>query len=125
MRPEVSLKCRIESDIARIVEKKIELCLISSRACQIVVVQRAAVRRDDRRIRDPMGVLKERRFGRQKTPQGIAVRLSRLTPISSNRVPAVAKAFLVGVAVLGDNRGYTFRVLYSNPQAHGSAVVKD
>jgi hypothetical protein len=90
MLSEVSLKLRIESDIASIVEKQIELCLVRSGPRQIVVIKRAAIRGYDRRIRDPVRVLKEGGLGRQETPQGIAVGLSRLAPIGSNRAPSVA-----------------------------------
>jgi hypothetical protein len=57
MLSEVSLELWIESDIARIVEKQIELRLKGSRPRQIVVIQRAPIRRYDRRIRNPLGVL--------------------------------------------------------------------
>src|SRR5215475_9359425 len=63
---EVSLEVRIQSDIAGVVEQQIELRLMRSRACQIVVVQRAAIRRHGRGICDAVGILKKRRLRRQE-----------------------------------------------------------
>jgi hypothetical protein len=99
----ISLKLRIETDIAGVVEKQIELRLMRFRSRQIVIIQRPAVRGYDRGIGDSMGVLKKRGFGRQETPQGVAIRVARLTPVGSNGVPSLAKAFLIGVPVLRDD----------------------
>src|SRR5215469_18817686 len=46
MLPEVRLERGVESDITGVVEEQIELHLVRSRARQIVIVQRAAVRRN-------------------------------------------------------------------------------
>src|SRR5262249_49023957 len=56
---EVSLEVRIKSDIAGVVEQQIELRLLRSRACEIIVIQRAPIRRHGRRICDPVGILKK------------------------------------------------------------------
>jgi len=72
MLSEVSLELRIKSDVAGVVEKKIELRLVRSRSCQIMVIQRAAIGRYERGICYPIGILKQRRLGRQETPQRVA-----------------------------------------------------
>ena len=38
---------------------------------------------------------------------------------------AVAQPLLVGVAILGDNRGDALGMFQRNPQADGSAVIED
>jgi hypothetical protein len=96
-------RVRSESDIAGVVEKQIELRLMRFRSRQIVMIQRPAIRGYDRGIGDSMDVLKKRGFGRQETPQGIAIRVARLTPVGSNGVPNLAKPFLIGVPVLRDD----------------------
>ena len=50
MLSEVGVEVRVESNIAGIVEKQIELRLMGSRAGQIMVIQRAAIGRHERGI---------------------------------------------------------------------------
>src|SRR5262249_21693443 len=68
MLSEVGLELGIESDVAGVVEKQIELCLMRSGAGQIIIIQRAAIGRYRRGVCDTMGVLKEGRFGRKEAP---------------------------------------------------------
>jgi len=46
-------------------------------------------------------------------------------PTSPDRVPAVAQAFLVGVAVLGDDRRDPVWVLHGEPESGRRAVIED
>jgi hypothetical protein len=56
-----------ESDVAGVVQQ-IELSLTRFGADEIVIIERAAIGRDERWIGHPVGVLKQRRLGRQETP---------------------------------------------------------
>ena len=47
------------------------------------------------------------------------------TPPTANATPALAKTFLVGVAVLRDHCSDLLRVADSEPEACRSAIVKD
>ena len=72
-----------------------------------------------------MGVLRNGGLGLEETAQRVAIRLRRVLPVSADRIPAVTQTFLVGVAVLGNDRGNAVGMLQGNPQAHRSAVIED
>jgi hypothetical protein len=57
---EIPVEFGVEIDIAGIVEEQIELHLVGSRACQIIIIQRATIRRYKRGICDAVGVLEAR-----------------------------------------------------------------
>ena len=46
-------------------------------------------------------------------------------PVRADGIPAVAQALLVGVAVLGNDRGDPFRVPHRDPEARRRTVVED
>ncbi len=96
-----------------------------SRTRQVEIVERIAIWRHHRWIADAVGVLPERRFRREEAPQCVAVRLGRFAPIGPDRIPAVAEAFLIGVAVLRDDRRDTLRMLERNPQTDWRAVIEN
>src|SRR5262249_28434893 len=77
---------------------------VGARSCEIEVVERIPVWRNERRIGDAVGILPDRCFGREESTERLPVRLRRLSPVGSDRVPAVAQPFLVGVAILRDDR---------------------
>src|SRR5262245_26771211 len=52
----VPLERRIHFDVARVVEKKIQLYVVRTRSSHVVVVQVVAVRRNQRRVLDAAGV---------------------------------------------------------------------
>ena len=105
MSSEVVLERRVERDIALVVAEKVELHLIGAGSCEVEVVERIAVRRNRGYIRHTVGVLPERRLGSKEAAKGLPVGLRRLLPIGANGIPAVAQPFLIGVTVLGDDRG--------------------
>src|SRR5215831_10808361 len=72
-----------------------------------------------------MRVLPGSRLRLEEGAELVAVGLRCDFPISADRVPAFAQTFLVGIAVLRNNRGYAFWVFHRNPQAHRRAVIED
>ena len=71
--PEVFLKSRVAGDVAPVVAEQIQLQLIDARARQIEVVEREPVGRDERGVRDTVGVLPDRRFRLEEGAQRLAV----------------------------------------------------
>src|ERR1700733_10009768 len=64
MGPEISLKFRIERDIAFVVAEQVELHLKRAGSREIEIVERIAVWRNPGRVGDPMRVLPNRRLRR-------------------------------------------------------------
>src|SRR5262249_32827488 len=61
----------------------------------------------------------------QKSAERIAILLRRVLPVSPDRIPAVAQAFLIGITVLGDDRRDSLRMFDREPESRRSAVVED
>ena len=91
---------------------------------QIEIVERLTVRGNRRLVRHTVRVLPARRLGLGESPKRFAIGLRRLSPISSDGIPAVTQTFFVGVPILRDNRGDAIRVLDSNSEAYRRAVVE-
>src|SRR4029450_2032046 len=72
-----------------------------------------------------MRVLPARRVGREEAAERLSVSLRRFLPIGPNGIPAVAEAFLIGVAVLGNDCGDAIRVPNGEAEANGCAIVED
>ena len=66
-----------------------------------------------------------RRLGRQESAQRLAVGGRGVLPVGPDRVPALAQPFLIGVAVLRDDRGDPVGMLHREPEAGRRAVVED
>jgi hypothetical protein len=79
---------------------------------QIKIIERASVRRDKGLVSHPVHVLKFRGLGREHGTERIAVFLGRVLPIGPDRVPTIAQALDISVAVLRDNGLDTFGMLY-------------
>ncbi len=62
MVPEIGLKGGIKRDIALVVTEEIELHLIGARPCQIEVVERVSIRRNQSRVWDAVRILPDRGF---------------------------------------------------------------
>src|SRR5262249_54812179 len=124
MRAEVLLEAGIQCDIALVVTKQIELYFGDSRAAQVIVIERVPVWRYHGRVRHAVRVLPDRGFRPQELSQCFAIGLGIVLPIGTDRIPAVAQAFYVGVAVLGDDCGDALRVFGGKSKAGRSAVVE-
>src|SRR5215472_2625200 len=103
--PKVFLKPGIKLDVGRVVEEQIQLDFVRAWPCQVVVIKRVAVRRHQRRVGYPVGVLPDRRFRPDQAADRVAVGLGGFLPVLPDGVPAVTEAFLIGVPVLCDDRG--------------------
>ena len=101
---EILLERRVERDIALVVAEQVELQLGRAGPAQVEVIERVAVRRNSRRVGDAVRVLPDGRLGLEEGAQRLAVLLRCVLPISPDRVPAVAQAFLIGVAILRNDR---------------------
>src|SRR5579859_7311322 len=72
-----------------------------------------------------MGVLPARSSRRQNAlAEYVSILWSRRSPVLSDRVPSIAKAFLVCVPVLRNNRCDPFGVGHRQAETSGRAIVK-
>jgi hypothetical protein len=72
-----------------------------------------------------MRVLPDGRLGLEECAQGLAVGGRGILPIGPDRGPTLTQPLLIGIAVLGDDRGDPVGVLHREPEAGRCAVVKD
>src|SRR6266481_9777444 len=107
---EVLLESWVECDVTLVVAEQVQLNLVGAGAGQIEVVERIPVRRDRGHVGHTMRVLPARRLGREEAAERVSVGLRRFLPISPNGIPTIAQPFLIGVAVLRDDRSDTIRV---------------
>ena len=121
---EILLEGRVERDVALVVAEQVELHLVRAGPGEIEIVERVAVRRDPRRVGDAVRVLPDGRLRLEESAQRLAVGRRRVLPIGPDRIPAVAQALLVGVAVLRDDRGDPLRMLDREPEPGRRAVVE-
>src|SRR5262245_16039308 len=71
-----------------------------------------------------MHVLPLGRLGREEVAKRRAVLRRRLLPVALDRIPALAQPFLIGVAVLRDDRGDLRRVARREAEADRRAIVE-
>jgi hypothetical protein len=121
---EVLVEHRVERHVARVVEHQVELDLVGTAASEVVVVEAVAVRADPRRVGDAVRVLPDRRLRLHQRPDTFPVGLRRVLPVRLKGSPAVAQPFLVGVAVLGDDRRDALGVPGRDPEPDRRAVVE-
>jgi hypothetical protein len=99
----IGLEFGIQRYVALVVPEEVELYFISARSCEIEVVKRITVWRNRGSVGDPVGVLPDRCLGRKKGAKGFAVCFGRVFPIGADRLPAVAEALDIRIAVLRDD----------------------
>src|SRR6266567_6156675 len=121
----IGLEFGIQRDVALVVAEEVELHFISARSCEIEVVERIPVRRNRGRVGDAVGVLPERCLGRKKGAQGCAVCFGRVLPVCADRVPAVAEALDIRIAILRDDSGDALGVPHREAETSRGAIVED
>ena len=124
MGAEILLEGRIERDVALVVAEQVELHLGHAGPGEVEIVERVAVRRDPRRVGHAMRVLPDGRLRLEERAKRLPVGWRGVLPIGPDRLPAVAQALLVGVAVLGDDRGDPVRMPDGEPEPGRRAVVE-
>ena len=72
-----------------------------------------------------MGVLPDRGLRREEGLQRLAIFPGRILPIGADRIPTVAQAFFVSVAVLRNDRRDPLRMLYCQSEAGRCAVIEN
>src|SRR5262249_22819798 len=72
-----------------------------------------------------MRVLPLGRLGREEVAERRAILRRGLLPVALDGIPAAAESFLIGIAVLRDDRGDSLRVARRQAEAHRCAVVED
>src|SRR5207302_10507148 len=122
---EIFLELGIECDIARVIQEQVKLDLVIAGPRQQSGVQFVGFRRHPGRILDAIEVLGLGRLRFQEFAQGSSILRSWLLPVLLNRVPTLAQALFIGVAVLRDDSGDPLRMRQSQPKPHGRAVVED
>src|SRR6202451_1210582 len=71
-----------------------------------------------------MGVLPACRLRSEKGPQGASIGRGRVFPVGADGVPTIAESFLIGVTVLGNDRGNPLRVPHCQSKAGRRPVIK-
>src|SRR5882724_3691920 len=71
-----------------------------------------------------MGVLPFSSLRLEKVPERRAILRRGLTPIPLNRIPSLAEAFLVGVAILRYNRRDSLRMCQGQAKSYWCAIIK-
>src|SRR5437879_2889287 len=119
------LERRIQGHVAPVVAEKVKLHFISAGTRQVKIIEVLAIRRYHRLVGNAVRVLPASRLRSEEGAERLSVRLRRVLPIGLDRTPALAEAFLVGVAVLGDNAGDPLGVTDGEPETRRRAVIKD
>src|SRR5215471_19957964 len=121
----IGLEFGIEGDVALVVAEQVELHLISARSSEIEVVERVPVRRNRGRVGDAVGVLPDRGLGRKKGAQRFAVCFGWVLPVCADRLPAVAEALDIRIAVLRDDGTDALGVPHREAETSRRAIVED
>jgi hypothetical protein len=121
---EVGLESRVERDVAFVVAEQVQLRFIRAWAGQIEIVQRPTIGGNHRLVGHTVGILPTRRSGSEEGAKSFSIGWRRVLPVGADGVPALAQPLLVGVAVLGDDRGGAARMLRGDPEANRRAVVE-
>jgi hypothetical protein len=121
----IGLEFGIQRDVALVVAEEVELHFISARSCEIEVVERIPVRRNQGGVGDAVGVLPHRCCGRKKGAQRRAVCFGRVLPVCADRIPAVAEALEIRIAILRDDGGDALGVPHREAETSRRAIVED
>src|SRR5215469_10459043 len=112
LRAEVFLEFRVEGNVAGVIEEEIELDLV------------VAGTGEERGV-EGVGLGSDQRFGGEEVAECGAVLRGRFLPIFLDRIPALAEAFFVGVAVLRNDGGDAVGMGEGETESDGCAVVED
>src|SRR5581483_3060290 len=123
--PKIFLNLRIQRNVRLVVPKKIQLDLIAAGSIKEMLVKRVALGCNLQEVRLALLILKLGRSELEKGPQAITILLGRILPIRSDGIPSGAKALLVGVSILRNDRSDAFWPGGSEPEAHWRTVVKN
>src|SRR5579872_4490706 len=107
---EIFLELRVERDIAGVIQKQVKLDLIISGSRQKRRIEFVRFGRHQRRVLDAMQVLPFGRLGREELAESSAILRCRFFPILLDRIPALAQALLIGIAVLRNDGGDPLRM---------------
>src|SRR5215472_3680749 len=121
---EILLKLGIQGDVARVVEKEVELDLVDAGTSQKRRIQFVRFRRNEGCLRDSVRVLPLRGLGGKKLPQSSAILGRGLLPIFLDGVPALAQALFVSVAILGNDRRDALGISQGEAEADGNTIVE-
>jgi hypothetical protein len=120
--PNFALRFRTGNGIC--VRRTTVLQFIGARSGQVKVIEGVAVRRNHGRIGNALRVLPNGRLRLEEGAECVTFSLGCVFPVSPDRFPPVAQAFLVGVAILRDDRRDPIRVLHGQPEAGRRTVIE-
>src|SRR5262249_14504038 len=124
MFPDELLKLRVQRYVALIVTKQVELDLVIPGTLEECGIKRPRIRRESLLCRYAVRVLPARGLRFEEGAQGSTVLGRRIFPVGLDRIPTVAQALQIRVAVLRDDRGDLLRVSQSQSQTDRRAVVE-
>jgi len=107
---EIFLELRVKRDIAGVIQKQVKLDLIISGSRQKCRIEFVSFGRHQCRVLDAMQVLPFGRLGREELAESSAILRRRFFPILLDRIPALAQALLIGIAVLRNDGGDPLRM---------------
>ena len=120
---EVGLPFRVKRDVGAVVVDEVELDLVGAGAPEVGGIERVAVRRHALRVGAGQ-VLGPDRLGRQRRAAGVARLRRAVLPVGLVRLPCLAQALLVGVAVLADDGGHALGVRGGEAEAGRCPVIE-
>src|SRR5215467_6334770 len=123
----IFLPLRVERRVAAVAIKERELNFLVARTIQKRLIMHPRVRTDRFQIFDAVRVLPFRRVERQdRVPQLVAVLFATVLPVDLDRLPEiVVDAFIVGVAILDDQRLHALRMLDGQAKSNRGTVVHE
>ena len=124
MLSEIGLEFRVQAHVGLVVKDEVVLNLGPLRQLHIGIIQRVSIR-SHRTFRRSKGILAD--DGLQRVSRGVLrpELRRRMRPVLFSGLPLLAQAFLVTVAVLGDDGIDAFRMLDGQAHPYGGAVVED
>src|SRR5262249_29286383 len=125
LRPEILLEFGIELDITLVVAEQIELDFVIAGSGKERRIESPGIRRQPLWCRHAVPVLPLSRFWLEESAQCGAIFRRRFLPISLDRIPAVAQALQVGVAVLRNHGGDPLRMANGEAKTNWCAVVEN
>src|SRR5262249_48475910 len=122
---DVLLESRVERNVALIVAEKVQLDLVITGTRKQCGIQSPCIRRQSLRRWHAVDVLPLSRFGFEECAQRGAIFRRRVFPVHLNRVPALAQALKIGIAVLRNDCRDAFRVAEREAKADRGTVIED
>jgi hypothetical protein len=123
--PKVFLEFRVQSNIALVVPEQVKLQLDIAGPAKQRPVERPSVRAEplDKQLRKSGRILQPNTVRAEPAAQFLAIFCGRYLPIGLESIPVATEPFLVGIAILDDQRCHPFRMEKGQSQSNRRAII--